>query len=122
MDDLKKRLSKLENAINGLVKNFKKIEDVKKKKDLYEFSNQELMKWLKDNEVDFNENIKDTLVSIVWKNLNEWEWDWEYYYEDEEDQDEEEEGEEESESLSDLTSDDDDDQEGAAKKTKKEIV
>jgi hypothetical protein len=119
MDDLKNRLSKLENAINGLVKNFKKIEDVKKKKDLYEFSNQELMKWLKDNEVDFNENIKDTLVSIVWKNLNEWEWDWEYYYEDEE---EEEEGEEESESLSDLTSDDDDDQEGAAKKTKKEIV
>ena len=104
MDDLKNRLSKLENAINGLVKNFKKIEDVKKKKDLYEFSNQELMKWLKDNDVDFNENIKDTLVSIVWKNLNEWEW--EYYYEEEP---EEEEEEEESESLSDLTSDEDDD-------------
>jgi len=111
MDDLKNRLSKLENAINGLVKNFKKIEDVKKKKDLYEFSNQELMKWLKDNEVDFNENIKDTLVSIVWKNLNEWEW--EYYYEDEEDQ---EEGEEKSESLTDLSSDDNDYERGKCKK------
>lgn len=115
MDDLKNRLSKLENAINGLVKNFKKIEDVKKKKDLYEFSNQELMKWLKDNEVDFNENIKDTLVSIVWKNLNEWEW--EYYYEDqEEDEEEQEEGEEKSESLSDLSSDDNDYEGGNGKK------
>jgi hypothetical protein len=115
MDDLKNRLSKLENAINGLVKNFKKIEDVKKKKDLYEFSNQELMKWLKDNEVDFNENIKDTLVSIVWKNLNEWEW--EYYYEDqEEDEEDQEEGEEKSESLSDLSSDDDDYKGGNCKK------
>jgi hypothetical protein len=103
MDDIKNRLSKLENAINTLVKNFKRIEDVKKKKDLYEFSNQELIKWLKENDIEFNENIKDTLVSIVWKNLNEWEW--EYYYEEEPDE-EDEEDEEKSESLSEFTSDD----------------
>jgi len=82
MDDLKNRLSKLENTINTLVNNFKKIEDVKRKKDLYQFSTNQLIKWLKDNEVDFNESIKDRLIDIVWTNLNEWEW--EYYYEDEE--------------------------------------
>ena len=106
MDDLKKRLSKLEDAITGLVKSFKKIEDVKKKKDLYSFSNQELMKWLKDNDVEVSENIKDTLVSIVWKNLNEWEW--EYYYDEEEPEEDPEEADD-SESLSDLSDESDND-------------
>ena len=95
MDDLKNRLSKLENTISNLVDKIKKIEDVKNKKELYNFSTQQLIKWLKDNEVDFNEKIKDRLIDIVWNNLNEWEW--EYYYE----KDEEEE-ESKSESLSDL--------------------
>jgi hypothetical protein len=97
MDDLKTRLSKLENAISNLVDKFKKIEDVKNKKDLYEFSTQQLIKWLKDNDVDFSEKIKDRLIDIVWSNLNEWEW--EYYYENDNEESEEE---EESESLSDL--------------------
>ena len=102
MDDLKNRLSTLENTIICLVKNLKKIEDVKKKKDLYEFSNTQLIKWLKDNEIDFNDSVKDILVDIVWTNLNEWEW--EYYYEEEEDQEEEEEEEDDdSKSLSDLS-------------------
>lgn len=97
MDDLKNRLSKLENTISNLVDKIKKIEDVKNKKELYNFSTQQLIKWLKDNEVDFNEKIKDRLIDIVWNNLNEWEW--EYYYEKDE---EEEEEESKSESLSDL--------------------
>ena len=91
MDDLKNRMSNLENTINNLVNSMKKIEEVKSKEDLYSFTNQQLMKWLKDNQVNYNSNIKDTLVDIVWKNINEWEWDWEYYYEDEEDEDQEDE-------------------------------
>jgi len=98
MDDLKNRLSKLENTISNLVDKIKKIEDVKNKKELYNFSTQQLIKWLKDNEVDFNEKIKDRLIDIVWSNLNEWEW--EYYYE--KDEEEEEEEKSDSESLSDL--------------------
>ena len=61
------------------------------------------MKWLKDNQVNYNENIKDTLVDIVWKNINEWEW--EYYYEDEEEEEDPE--PEKEESVSDLTDDSD---------------
>jgi hypothetical protein len=122
MDDLKNRLSSLEKTINNLVNNMKKIEDVKNKEDLYAFTNQQLMKWLKDNQVNYNSNIKDTLVDIVWKNMNEWEW--EYYYEDEEDQEEDqEEGEDEDEeiennkddSLSDLSSSSDEEEEGDGK-------
>ena len=94
MDSINKRLDSLENTINNLVASLKKIEDVKDKQDLYSFSTQQLIKWLKDNEVDFGENIKDTLVDIVWTNLNEWEW--EYYYE-------ESESEKESESLETLS-------------------
>ena len=85
MNDINERISKLENVINNLVNSFKKIEDVKKKNDLYSFSTQQLMKWLKDNEINYNENIKDTLIDIVWKNLNEWEWE---YYDDEEEEEE----------------------------------
>jgi len=88
MDSLKNRISKLENTINTLVNNFKKIEDVKRKKDLYSFSTQQLIKWLKENEVDFNESIKDRLIDIVWTNLNEWEWE---YYDDEEEEESDEE-------------------------------
>jgi hypothetical protein len=74
----------------------------KKKEDLYSFSTQQLIKWLKDNEVHYVSDIKDTLIDIVWTNLNEWEWE---YYDEEsseepppEKQDEEsEESEEESE-------------------------
>ena len=81
MDSINKRIDNLENTINKLIDSLKKIEDVKNKQDLYSFSTQQLIKWLKDNEVVFDENIKDTLVDIVWTNLNEWEWD--YYYEEE---------------------------------------
>ena len=106
MDKLNTRLSNLENVISNLVSSMKKIEEVKKKDDLYNFTNQQLMKWLKDNQVNYNENIKDTLVDIVWKNINEWEW--EYYYEDEEDEEDEEDPEpEKEESVSDLTDDSD---------------
>ena len=101
MDKLNTRLSNLENVISNLVSSMKKIEEVKKKDDLYNFTNQQLMKWLKDNQVNYNENIKDTLVDIVWKNINEWEW--EYYYEDEEEHPEPE----KEESVSDLTDDSD---------------
>ena len=101
MDKLNTRLSNLENVISNLVSSMKKIEEVKKKDDLYNFTNQQLMKWLKDNQVNYNENIKDTLVDIVWKNINEWEW--EYYYEDEEEDPEPE----KEESVSDLTDDSD---------------
>ena len=105
MDKLNTRLSNLENVISNLVSSMKKIEEVKKKDDLYNFTNQQLMKWLKDNQVNYNENIKDTLVDIVWKNINEWEW--EYYYEDEEEEEEEEPEPEKEESVSDLTDDSD---------------
>jgi len=103
MDDLKNRISNLENTINNLVSSMKKIEEVKTKEDLYSFTNQQLMKWLKDNQVNYNSNIKDTLVDIVWKNINEWEW--EYYYEDDqEDEDQEDEDQEDKEeSLSELS-------------------
>ena len=93
MDDLKKRMTSLENTINTLVKSLKKIKDAKNREDLYEFSTQQLVKWLHDNEVEFKETIKDRLVDIVWENINSWEWE---YYDDEE-EDEEEEVEEEEE-------------------------
>ena len=93
MDSINKRLDSLENTIKGFIDSLKKIEDVKSKQDLYSFSNQQLIKWLKDNEVDFGENIKDTLVDIVWTNLNEWEWD--YYYEEESQESEESESSQE---------------------------
>ena len=99
MDDLKKRLSSIETTINNLVNSLKKIEDVKKKKDLYSFSNTQLIKWLKDNEVDFEDSIKDTLVDTVWTNINDWEWEY-YYEEDEEDEEDEEESEKKSDSES----------------------
>ena len=83
MSDINERISKLENVIKNLVNSFKKIEDIKKKEDLYSFSTQQLIKWLKDNEINYNENVKNVIIDIVWKNLNEWEW--EYYYEDNED-------------------------------------
>ena len=86
MSDINERISKLENVIKDLVNSFKKIEDIKKKEDLYSFSTQQLIKWLKDNEINYNENVKDVIIDIVWKNLNEWEW--EYYYEDNEDNEE----------------------------------
>lgn len=97
MDSINKRIDNLENTINKLIDSLKKIEDTKTKQDLYSFSTQQLIKWLKDNEVVFDENVKDTLVDIVWTNLNEWEWD--YYYEDSSEESEV------SESLSDLDSD-----------------
>jgi hypothetical protein len=96
MDDLKKRISSLETTINKLVKNLKKINDAKNREDLYEFSTQQLVKWLHDNEVEFKETIKDRLVDIVWENINSWEW--EYYDDEEEDEQEaDEEAEEEEE-------------------------
>ena len=88
MNDLKKRIIGLENTITKLTKNLKQIEDVKNKKELYNFSTKQLMKWLRENEVEFNENIKDTLINIVWSNLNEWEW---LYYDDSDDEESEEE-------------------------------
>ena len=110
MDSINKRIDSLEKTINNLIDSLKKIEDVKNKQDLYSFSTQQLIKWLKDNEVDFNESVKDTLVDIVWTNLNEWEW--EYYYENDEisENDENDENDknnknnknDDSESLSDL--------------------
>jgi len=81
MDDLKKRMTSLENTINTLVKSLKKINDAKNREDLYEFSTQQLVKWLHDNEVEFKETIKDRLVDIVWENINSWEWE---YYDDDE--------------------------------------
>ena len=121
MDDLKKRLGNLENVISNLVSSLKKIEDVKKKDDLYSFTNQQLMKWLKDNQVNYNDSIKDSLVDIVWKNLKEWEW--EYYYENEEESEEEpdEEPKEESDNFSENfseSSSDDDEESGKGKKKK----
>ena len=86
-NEINDRISNLENVIENLVSSMKKIEDVKKKDELYSFTNQQLIKWLKDNEVDYNAHIKDVLVDVVWKNLNEWEW--EYYYEEEEEEEEE---------------------------------
>jgi len=107
MNDLKTRLSNLENLVSNIASSLKKIEDVKKKDDLYSFTNQQLIKWLKDNEVNYNENIKDTLIDIVWKNLNEWEW--EYYYEESEESEESEENKDSEESQKeDLVSSDDD--------------
>lgn len=88
MDEIKDRLSNLENVISNLVSSMKKIEDVQSKKDLYSFSTKQLIKWLNDNEVEYQEDIRDRLVDIVWKNLNEWEW--EYYYEDEDEEESEE--------------------------------
>lgn len=97
MDNLNKRLDALEKTINNLVDIMKKVEDVKKKEDLYSFSTQQLIKWLKDNEVHYASDIKDTLIDIVWTNLNEWEWE---YYDDDEEPVEETPAEEESESES----------------------
>jgi len=80
MDNINKRIDALEKTINNLVDIMKKVEDVKKKEDLYSFSTQQLIKWLKDNEVHYVSDIKDTLIDIVWTNLNEWEWE---YYDEE---------------------------------------
>ncbi len=110
MDDLKNRLSRLENTINTLVNKFKKIEDVKKKKDLYTFSTQQLTKWLKDNEVEFSEKIKDRLIDIVWSNLNDWEWEYYYEKEDEADEEAEEDEAEEEDDDTDVSSLHDDDE------------
>jgi len=121
-NEINDRISNLENVIENLVSSMKKIEDVKKKDELYSFTNQQLMKWLKDNEVDYNSHIKDTLVDIIWKNLNEWEW--EYYYEEDSDEasDQKESkkknNSEESESEESGDSDSDDEQSGKAFKKK----
>jgi hypothetical protein len=76
MDDLVKRVSKIEEMIKQ-IKNIKKIETVTTKNELYDFSDEQLVNWLKVNEVDFENSIKEKLVDTVWDNLNEWEW--EYY-------------------------------------------
>jgi len=99
MDAINDRLDNLENVITNLVQSFKKIEDVTSKKDLYSFSTKQLIKWLKENEVTFEERVKDTLVDLIWDNINEWkdyDWEWEYY--DDEETDEASEDSEASES------------------------
>ncbi len=128
MDAIKDRLANLENVIENLVSSLKKIEEVQKKDELYSFTTQQLIKWLNDNEVEYKEHVKDRLVDIIWKNINEWEW--EYYYEDEEESESESEekppkkkknkkvidsssSSESSEEFSDLT---DSDSEGKKKK------
>ena len=93
MDSIKDRLANLENVIENLVSSLKKIEEVQKKDELYSFTTQQLIKWLNDNEVEYKEHVKDRLVDIVWKNINEWEW--EYYYEDDEEEEEQEESDSE---------------------------
>lgn len=98
MDDLKNRLAKIEKTLNTFISSLKKIEDAKNKRELYDFSTQQLTNWLKENEIDFKDHLKDKLVDVVWNNMNEWEWE---YYDDEEDQEEEEE-ESEDESLEDI--------------------
>jgi len=92
MDEIKDRLANLENVISNLVSSMKKIEEVQNKEDLYDFSTQQLIKWLKDNEVEYATKVKDQLVDIIWKNINEWEWD--YYYSDESEEEESEQEEE----------------------------
>ena len=102
MDAINDRLDNLENVITNLVQSFKKIEDVTSKKDLYSFSTKQLIKWLKENEVTFEERVKDTLVDLIWENINEWkdyDWEWEYYDDEEASEEEaDEEADEESES------------------------
>ena len=93
MDEIKDRLANLENVISNLVSSMKKIEEVQNKEDLYDFSTQQLIKWLKDNEVEYATKVKDQLVDIIWKNINEWEW--EYYYSDESEEEESESEQEE---------------------------
>ena len=84
MDDLTKRVAKIEQMIKQ-IKNIKKIEQVTTKNELYDFSSEQLVNWLKVNEVEFKIEIKDKLehkdklVDIVWDNLSEWEWE---YYDD----------------------------------------
>ena len=89
MDAIKDRLANLENVIENLVSSLKKIEEVQNKEDLYSFTTQQLIKWLNDNEVEYKGHLKDRLVDIVWKNINEWEW--EYHTDDETEEEEEEE-------------------------------
>jgi hypothetical protein len=126
MDAIKDRLTNLENVIENLVSSLKKIEEVQKKDELYSFTTQQLIKWLNDNEVEYKEHVKDRLVDIIWKNINEWEW--EYYYEDESESEPESEPPKKknknkkkvvesssSEEFSDLT-DSDDDKNGKSKK------
>jgi hypothetical protein len=126
MDAIKDRLANLENVIENLVSSLKKIEEVQKKDELYSFTTQQLIKWLNDNEVEYKEHVKDRLVDIIWKNINEWEW--EYYYEDESESEPESEPPKKknknkkkvvesssSEEFSDLT-DSDDDKNGKSKK------
>jgi len=102
MDAINDRLDNLENVITNLVQSFKKIEDVTSKKDLYSFSTKQLIKWLKENEVTFEERVKDTLVDLIWENINEWkdyDWEWEYYDDEEASEEEaDEEADEESQS------------------------
>ena len=101
MDAINDRLDNLENVITNLVQSFKKIEDVTSKKDLYSFSTKQLIKWLKENEVTFEERVKDTLVDLIWENINEWkdyDWEWEYYDDEEASEEASEEADEESES------------------------
>jgi adenine C2-methylase RlmN of 23S rRNA A2503 and tRNA A37 len=95
MESINKRLSAIEKSISSLFNSLKKIEDSKKKSDLKNFSINQLIKWLKDNEVEYQEDMKDNLIDIVWKNLNEWEW--EYYDESEDQEDESEDQEDEPE-------------------------
>ena len=83
MENINKRLSVIEKTIKNIYSSLKKIEDCKKKSDLNDFSINQLIKWLKENEVEYREDLKDNLVDLVWKNMNEWEW--EYYSEDDQD-------------------------------------
>jgi len=94
MENLNKRLSAIEKTIKNIHSSMKKIEECKKKSDLKDFSINQLIRWLKENEVEFKEDLKENLVDLVWKNMNEWEW--EEYYEDD-DEEYEEEPEEENE-------------------------
>jgi hypothetical protein len=106
MENINKRLSVIEKTIKDIYSSMKKIEDCKKKSDLKDFTINQLLKWLKDNEVEFREDLKENLIDIVWKNMNEWEWE-EYDDEEEEDQEEESEEDQEEESEEEAESDDD---------------
>ena len=93
MEKINKRLSIIEKSISEIVSSLKKIEDVSKKSQLKHFSIKQLIKWLNDNEVEYQTELKENLVDIVWDNLNEWEWE---YYDDENENDENEENDENS--------------------------
>jgi len=105
MENINKRLSVIEKTIKSIYSSMKKIEDCKKKSDLNDFSINQLIRWLKENEVDFREDLKENLVDIVWKNINEWEW--EEYYEEESEESEEDQEEPEEPGKEPEESDDD---------------